>query len=71
MYELYYTGAGYPTKAQIDAEAKAQGYTLSYWAGEYGYSAMYNGDTVVVYNSPDDLPPLMRKDALKHGKPIA
>ena len=71
IYEFYYTGAGYPTKEQIDAQAKALGFEYSYWAGEYGYNAMYNGDTVVVYNSPDDLPPLMRKDALKHGKPVA
>lgn len=71
VYELYYTGAGYPTKVQIDAQAKALGFEYSYWASEYGYSAMYNGDTVVVYNSPDDLPPLMRKDAIKYGKPVA
>ena len=70
MYALHYTGAGYPTKVQIDAEAKAQGYTHSYWASEYGYHAMYNGDTVVVYTDPDELPPTMRQDALECGKPI-
>lgn len=71
VYELYYTGCGYPSKVQIDAEAKANGFTHSYYASEYGYNAMYNGSTVVVYNNPDSLPPLMRKDALVNGKPIA
>ena len=70
VYELYYTGAGYPTKAQIDAQAKALGFEYSYWASEYGYHAMYNGDTVVVYTDRNELPPRMRLDAIWYGKPI-
>lgn len=70
MYALHYTGVGYPSKDQIDAEAKAQGFTHSYWSSEYGYNAMYNGDTVVVYTDRNELPPMMRLDAIKYGKPI-
>lgn len=71
MWKMEYTGFGYPSKAEIDAKAKLEGYTHSYWASEYGYNAMYNGDTVVVYNNYDDMPADVRKDAEKHGKPIA
>jgi hypothetical protein len=70
-YELHYTGTGYPTMAEIEADAKKQGFTHSYWASEYGFESMYNGDTVVVYNSTDDMDESMKRDAKKHGRPIA
>lgn len=70
-YELHYTGVGYPSKEEIEKEAVKKGFTHSYWASEYGYSGFYNGDTVVVYNSIEDLDPRYQKDARKYGKPIS
>lgn len=55
---------------EFSAIQSAQGYTHSYWASEYGYNDFYNGDTVVVYTDHNELPPLMRLDAIKYGKPI-
>lgn len=69
-YELHYTGPGYPSKREIERDAKKRGFTHSYWASEYGYKAFYNGDTVVVYDSIDDLPKDMKLDAKKYGKLI-
>ena len=69
-FELHYTGMGYPSKDKIDADAKRRGFTHSYWASEWGYEATYNGDTVVVYNSMEDMSEAMKRDAKKHGKPI-
>ena len=69
-YRMYYTGLGYPSRAQIEKEAKKLGFTHSYWAGEFGYSGFYNGDTIVVYNSTIDMPESMRKDADKYGDVI-
>lgn len=42
----------------------------SVWASECGYHNMYNGDTVVVYNSIEDMPKLMQLDAMEYGKEI-
>ena len=70
-YEMHYTGIGYPSMRDIELEAKKKGFTHSYWASEYGYKAMYNGDTVVVYNSTDDMDESMKADAEKWGRPIA
>lgn len=69
-YKMYYTGVGYPSKSQIEEEAKNLGFTHSYWASEFGYNGFYNGDTVVVYNSTKDMPESMRKDANKYGREI-
>ena len=70
-FELHYTGIGYPSMTEIEAEAKKKGFTHSYWASEYGFEAFYNGDTVVVYNSTDDMSQAMRADAERFGRPIA
>ena len=69
-YEIHYTGFGYPSKAVIDAEAKKRGFTHSYWASEYGYHDFYNGDTVVVYNSTDEMSEAMKRDAEEYGERI-
>lgn len=71
-YEMHYTGFGYPSREEIEREAKEKGFTHSYWASEmvYGYEGFYNGDTVVVYNSTDDMPEPMKRDAEKFGKMI-
>ena len=70
-YECHYTGCGYKSMKEIEADAKKHGFTHSYWASEFGYNAFYNGDTVVVYKNLEDLPSEMRIDAERHGKPIA
>lgn len=67
---MHYTGPGYPSKREIERDAKKRGFTYSYWASEYGYNGFYNGDTVVVYDSIDDLPKDMKLDAKKYGKLI-
>lgn len=69
-YEVHYTGYGYPSMKEIEAEAKKKGFTHSFWASEYGYKGMYNGDSVVVYNSITDMPEGMKQDAEKYGKLI-
>lgn len=69
-YEMHYTGIGYPSMRDIEKEAKKNGFTHSFWAGEYGYNGFYNGDTVVVYTSTDDMSEGMRLDAEKYGKLI-
>lgn len=69
-WEYHYVGAGYPSKTEIDADAKARGFTHSYWASEYGYNGFYNGDTVITYCNIEDLPEEYRVDAAKYGKPI-
>lgn len=69
-YEMHYLGYGYPTMDQIESEAKKKGFTHSFWASEYGYHDMYNGDTVVVYNCIEDMPKLMQLDAMEYGKEI-
>jgi len=71
MFELHYTGIGYPSKQEIDAAAKKRGFTHSYWASEFGFKAMYNGDTVVVFTSTEGMSDAMRQDAEKYGKLIA
>ena len=70
MYEMHYTGCGYPTMKEIEIKAKENGFTHSYWASEYGYKAMYNGDTVVVYDSLEGMSESIRQDAVKYGKVI-
>lgn len=70
-YELHYTGQGYPSMEEIENEAEKRGLTHSYWASENGYSGIYNGDTVVVYDSTEGMDPGRRKDAEKFGKSIA
>ena len=69
-WEPHYTGIGYPSVAEITAEAKANGFTHYYWASEYGYHGFYNGDTVIVYNRVEDLPKEYQPDAVEYGKPI-
>ena len=69
-YELHYTGIGYPSMKEIGQKAKKKGFTHMYWASEIGFSALYNGDTVVVYNSLEDMSEPMRQDAIRFGKPI-
>lgn len=69
-YEMHYVGPGYPSRDEIEREAVKNGFTHSYWATEYGYNAFYNGDTIVVYNSTEDMPEDMKKDAEEYGKPI-
>ena len=69
-YELHYTGYGYPTMAEINAEAKKRGFTHSFWASEIGYKGLYNGDTVVVYTNTEDMSEGMRQDAEMFGRPI-
>ena len=69
-YKMYYTGVGYPSRAQIEKEAKTLGFTHSYFASEFGYSGFYNGDTIVVYNLTNDMSESMRKDANKYGRVI-
>ena len=73
MFELHYTGVGYPSKREIEADAKQRGFTHSYWATDwsYGYTGDYNGDTVVVYKNVDEMPDVYKHDALAYGKPIA
>ena len=70
MFELHYTGIGYPSMKEIEADAKKRGFTHSYWASEYGYNAYYNGDTVVVYDNTDGMTEQMKADAEKYGKVI-
>ena len=70
-WDSHYTGHGYPSVAEIEAKAKAEGFTHSYWASENSYHGMYNGDTVVVYCNVDDLPESYRLDAIECGKPIS
>lgn len=70
MFEMHYTGAGYPDMREIELDAKQRGFTHSYWASELGYAGLYNGDTVVVYTAAEDLPEGYRQDALKYGRPI-
>lgn len=69
-YKVHYTGVGYPSMAEIEAKAKKEGFTRSYWASEYGYAGFYNGDCVVVYNSTAGMNDGMKQDAKKYGKPI-
>lgn len=69
-YEMHYTGIGYPSMREIEVEAKRKGFTHSFWASEYGYEGIYNGDTVVVYNSTEDMSEGMKHDAEKYGKLI-
>lgn len=69
-YEMHYTGFGYPSMMEIEKEAKVRGFTHSFWASEIGYTAYYNGDTVVVYDSLDGMPDDLKKDAIKYGKAI-
>lgn len=70
MYEKHYTGCGYPSMKEIEKDAVKRGFIYSYWASEYGFKDLYNGDTVVVYDDIDSLPELMREDAKRHGKEI-
>ena len=71
MYKMKYTGFGYPTPKTICEEASRAGYTHYYWATESPqYEAMYNGDTVVVYDSLEGMPAPMRMDAEKYGEQI-
>ena len=70
-YELHYTGYGYPSMEEIEDEAMTRGLTHSYWASEIGFSGLYNGDTVVVYDNTDGMYEGMKEDAEKYGKPIA
>lgn len=70
-YELHYTGAGYPSRTEIEKEAVKKGFTHSYWASEYGYAGSYNGDTVVVYNTTEGMNSGYKADAEKYGKPIS
>lgn len=69
-FELHYTGDGYPSMEQIENEAEKRGFTHSFWASENGYSGLYNGDTVVVYDTTDGMDAGRRKDAEKFGKSI-
>ena len=55
---------------EIRAEALARGAKYYYWASEYGYNAMYNGDTLVFYTDINALPAAMQVDAKKHGKTL-
>ena len=69
-YELHYTGQGYPSMEEIENEAEKRGLTHSYWASENGYSGIYNGDTVVVYDTTEGMDPGRKADAEKFGKSI-
>ena len=69
-YEVHYTGGAYPGVDEIKADAKRRGYTHAYWASEIGYSGLYNGDVVVVYNSTDGMNEAMEDDADRYGKAI-
>lgn len=70
MFELQYTGPGYPSMAEIEAAGKIKGAKYSYWASECGYSASYNGDTVVLYDCIENVPNNYVEDAVKYGKLI-
>ena len=72
MFEKHYTGFGYPSEREIGVEALKRGFTHYYWATECSifYKGLYNGDTVVVYDSTDGMPPGEKHDAEKYGKPI-
>lgn len=72
MFELHYTGCGYPTMAEIEADAKARGFTHSFWGSDTpcGRKGLYNGDTVVVYNSTEGMDEGMKEDAERFGKEI-
>ena len=52
---MHYVGLGYPSRDEIEREAVKSGFTHSYWATEYGYNSFYNGDTIIVYNSTEDM----------------
>ena len=71
-FECHYTGIGYPTMKEIEADAKARGFTHSYWATDWSiaYDGMYNGDTVVVFKSTEGMDAGMKHDAEWYGKPI-
>lgn len=71
MYEMHYTGIGYPSMKEIEAEGKKRGFTHSYWATEsLCYDGFYNGDTVVLYTTTDGMPDSMKRDAERCGKVI-
>ena len=72
MYEMHYTGHGYPTMKEIEGEAKKRGFTHSYWGTDegFGFKGLYNGDTIVVYDDINSLPVGLRMDAERFGSPI-
>lgn len=70
MFEMHYTGIGYPSMSEIEADGKTRGAKYSYWASECGYVAMYNGDTVVLYDDIENVPENYVEDAIKYGKLI-
>ena len=60
------------TRAEIDADAKALGFKFMYWGSDeaVGLKGFYNGDTLVAYSDPEDLPDDYAADAEKYGKRI-
>ena len=73
MFEMHYTGGNcYPKFNEITAEAKKRGCKYAYWASDdvYGYTALYNGDTVIVYDDIESVPESYQEDARKYGELI-
>ena len=71
-FDLHYTGVGYPTRTEIEEQARKEGFTHSFWASDdmCGFHGMYNGDTIVVYNSTEGMSEGMKHDAEEYGQPI-
>lgn len=72
MFLKVYTGLGYPSRKEIEAEALKKGYTHSFYASDElrGFSGVYNGATIVVYDSTEGMSEGEKQDAENYGTPI-
>lgn len=72
-YAMFYTGPNEGHTSQVlDQWAIDHGFKYKYWGSDtaYGMSGMYNGDTIVFYNSPKNMPAGYAEDAKKYGTMI-
>ena len=63
---LEYARLVYPNLAPLSDKEIEEKYM--YWGSEYGFHAMYNGDTWVVFDNINNLPQDMRLDAYNNTK---
>lgn len=72
-YKFLYCGReeGSYTADEAIEVARKDGYKYITWGSEsIGYSGIYNGDTWLLYNDPNDLRAGYREDAMKYGKTV-